>query len=194
MLALDPKTRSFTTHAFRSEGLTVEVRQGAKLSGWEKSEPARKIQKSWEQSQGVRENKGHDFLRCCNWCGFCALMRPNRVPKGVKNPHAAQNEPRLSTRGAVALELTRSRLDKRRFSGPACKSNSVCNLQIRVAPLPNATTDPGMCMKTKDRQFGSRDVEELRSAPFRGPMAGAERQPNLFTPRLLDSQLFDCEK
>ena len=105
------------------------------------------------------------------------------------------------------------------------------------------TNDPGMSMKTKDRQFRSPEVEELRKGPFedrwpepsgnrtcllldystlnsstektnersgnvyvnkgppvqksrsrgvekrsfRGPTAGAERQPNLFTPRLLDS-------
>lgn len=66
MRALDPKTNSFRTYAFQPPDSTDGVRQGAKLSGREKAEAARKLEKSWEQSQGVLENKGHDFLKCCN--------------------------------------------------------------------------------------------------------------------------------
>ena len=37
---------------------------------------------------------------------FLCAYEANRVPKGAKNPRAAQNEPRLSSRGAAALEAT----------------------------------------------------------------------------------------
>ena len=111
MLALDPKTNSFKTCAFQLPDSPEGVRQGARLSGREKAEAARKLEKSWEQSQGVLENKGHDFLKCRNWGGFCTLTKADRVLKGAIDPHIVQNEAKPPSREAMAPEMTRSRLD-----------------------------------------------------------------------------------
>jgi hypothetical protein len=108
MRALNTTFELFDTAHLPAAALNGRMHQGSRLARtWETQ---RKIQKQWEQSQGVLENKGHRFFRCCMFRAFGARTSPNLTPKGAKDAAFCENEarPRGSPRDAVTV--TNSRL------------------------------------------------------------------------------------
>ena len=53
-----------------------------------------KSKKQWKQSEGVVENKGHHFFKCCELCAFCVQINTDFTPKGAKNAAFCANEPK----------------------------------------------------------------------------------------------------
>ena len=54
-----------------------------------------RIQKYWEQSQKLIENKAHHFFERCKLGAFCAPIGTNQVLKGARNTTIWENEVRL---------------------------------------------------------------------------------------------------
>jgi hypothetical protein len=70
------------------------------------------MQKQWEQSEGVLENKGHHFFEWCKLRAFCVQIYTNRTLKGAKTARFAQNEAKTFTLQGEAGIVTNSRLDR----------------------------------------------------------------------------------
>jgi hypothetical protein len=55
------------------------------------------VQKQWERTQEVFENKEHHFFEWCRFGVFCAQISTNYALKGARPAHSAQNEARLTS-------------------------------------------------------------------------------------------------
>ncbi len=76
-------------------------------------EAREKIQKQWERSQGVLENKGHHFLAGCKLRAFCAQIDTNQTLKGARNRAFCENEVRAPESQRHNETVTSSRLGGR---------------------------------------------------------------------------------
>jgi len=78
---------SSTSQVLAGASSGKDGRAWPKSPGRGNPEDRERIRKSWEQSQGVLENKGHHFFEGCKYRVFCPQIDSNLTPKGSKSRH-----------------------------------------------------------------------------------------------------------
>ncbi len=103
---------------FSTSQVLAGASSGKDGRAWPKSpgrgnpEDRERIRKSWEQSQGVLENKGHHFFEGREFGVFCAQINSNFTPKGANDATFCENEARTCDPQCDGMTVTISRLDK----------------------------------------------------------------------------------
>ena len=111
MRALNATFELIDTAHLQTVAWSGRMEQDSKLPGRGKPRGSQKEHNnSGEQSQGVPENKGHDFFRCCIFRAFGARISPNLAPKGAKDAAFCENGARTRGSPRDAVTVTNSRL------------------------------------------------------------------------------------
>jgi len=122
--------------------LEPEGRPWTKSPGRGNPEDRERVRKSWEQSQGVLENKGHHFLESCKYRVFCAQINSNLTPKEANHATFLENEVRTCDSPREGMTVAGGRLDKLgTFIGADLNSGRVAGSYRRIVATGFRMTD-----------------------------------------------------